>query len=63
MTRTQSLALVAGAIIAAIVFLVLTYYFGAAAAGHPRFKHMALFVVLALLSLLVSWYAYPETAG
>lgn len=60
MTRSQSMLLVLAAVIAAIIFLLLTVYFGAMAAGHPRFKHMLLFVVLAVLSLLVAWFAFPK---
>jgi hypothetical protein len=63
MTRTQSWLLVAAGIAAAILFLALTYYFGAAAMGHPRIKHMILFLALGGLSLLVSWYAYPKSAA
>ncbi len=60
MSRSQSLLLVAAGIIAAILFLLLTVYFGAFAAGHPRAKHMLLFIVLAVVSLLVAWFAYPK---
>jgi uncharacterized membrane protein len=62
MPRSQSLILVAAGIIAAIIFVLLTVYFGAFAAGHPRAKHMLLFIVLAVVSLLVAWFAYPKRA-
>jgi hypothetical protein len=63
MTRNQGLFVVVGGIVAAIIFLLLTVYFGVAAAGHPHVKHMILFVLLAAVSLLVSWYAYPKHAA
>jgi len=62
MTRMQSWLLVAAGLVAAIVLLVLTYYFGVAAPGHPHVKHMIGLLVLCGLSLLVSWYAYPKSA-
>ena len=63
MTRTQSWILVAAGSIAAIIFIALTLYFGVAAAEHPRGKHMILFGILALLSLLVVWFSYPKRAA
>jgi hypothetical protein len=59
LTRQQRLLLVAAGVIACIVFIILTIYWGTAAPGHPRVKHMILFIVLAVLSLLVSWFAWP----
>jgi hypothetical protein len=58
--RTQTWLPVIAGIVAAVIFLCLTVYFGAAAAGHPRFKHMLLFVILAVLSLLLVWFSYPK---
>ena len=63
MKRDQSWLWVAAGIIAAIVFLALTAYFGLAASEHPRIKHMVLFVILAGLSLLVAWFSYPKRAA
>jgi hypothetical protein len=59
LTRQQRLLLVAAGVIACIIFVVLTIYYGTAATGHPRVKHMILFGVLAVLSLLVAWFAWP----
>ncbi len=59
LTRQQRLLLVTAGVLACIVFAVLTIYFGTAATGHPRVKHMILFIVLAVLSLLVAWFAWP----
>lgn len=59
LTRQQRLLLVVAGVLACIVFVVLTIYYGTAATGHPRVKHMILFIVLAVLSLLVSWFAWP----
>jgi hypothetical protein len=53
---------VIAAIIAAVIFLLLTIYFGAVAGGHPRVKHMILFIALAVISLLVAWFTYPKSA-
>jgi hypothetical protein len=58
-SRSQRLALVAAGIVVAIICLALTVYFGVAAAGHPRAKHMLLFIVLAIVGALIAWFAYP----
>jgi membrane-associated HD superfamily phosphohydrolase len=63
MTRTQSWLLVGAGVIAAVIFLVLTVYYGAEAAGHPHVKHMILFILLAIVGLLVAWFSYPKTAA
>lgn len=60
MTRSQRWLLVVAGVVAAIIFLALTVYFGVAAAGYPRFKHMLLFIVLAAASALVAWFSLPE---
>lgn len=52
LSRSQRWLLAAAGIVAALIFLALTFYFGAAALGHPRFKHMLLFIVLAVASVL-----------
>lgn len=62
MQRNQSWLLVVAGIVAAIIFVALTVYFGAAATDHPRVKHMILFIVLAIVSLLVVWFSYPKRA-
>ena len=46
-----------------VVFAVLTVYYGVAASGHPRAKHMVLFIALAVLSALVAWFAWPADAA
>jgi hypothetical protein len=51
--------LVAAGALALVVFLALTVYYGVAATGHPRVKHMVLFIVLAALSAIVAWFAWP----
>jgi|HubBroStandDraft_4_1064222.scaffolds.fasta_scaffold719948_2 hypothetical protein len=63
MTRTQSWLVVAGALLADVVLVCLIYYYAAAAPGHPHAKHMIGLFVLALLSLLVAWYALPRRAA
>jgi hypothetical protein len=59
MTRTQRLWLVAASVLGFIVFIALTIYYAAAASGHPRVKHMVLFIALAVLSLIVAWFSMP----
>jgi hypothetical protein len=59
LTRQQRLLLVAAGVLALAVFVVLTIYFGVAATGHPRAKHMILFAALAVLSAIVAWFAWP----
>jgi len=63
MNRNQTWLLVAAGIVAALIFAALTVYFGAAAADHPRTKHMILFLALTVLSLLVVWFSYPKRAA
>jgi len=60
MTRSQRWMLVFAGIVGALVFLALTIYFAVAATGHPRVKHMVLFVILAAVSALISWFSLPE---
>jgi hypothetical protein len=59
LTRGQRLLLTALGILLALIFLALTVYWAVAAPGHPRVKHMLLFIVLAVLSALVAWFAFP----
>jgi hypothetical protein len=46
-----------------IVFAILIAYFSAFAAHYPRVKHDVLFIVLALGSLLLAWFAWPDSAS
>ncbi len=62
MARAQPYLTVAGGVGVAIVFVALAIYYATAAAGAPHLKHMILFVVLAVLSLIVSWFSYPKRA-
>ncbi|MGI8550670.1 MAG: hypothetical protein ACR2PL_07765 [Dehalococcoidia bacterium] len=59
LSRSQRQLLVLAGIVAAVLFLALTVYYGVAATGHPRAKHMVLFIVLAACSALVAWFAAP----
>jgi hypothetical protein len=63
MEQKQSWLPVITGIIAAIIFALLMVYFGAAAAGHPRVKHVLLFLILAVASLLVVWFTFPKKAA
>ena len=63
LTKTQSWLVIAGALLADIVLLCLIYYYAAAAPGHPHVKHMIGLFVLALVGLLVVWYALPKRAA
>ena len=47
----------------AVVFVILIVYFTAFASHHPRVKHDVLFIVLALGSLLLAWFAWPSTSS
>jgi hypothetical protein len=58
--KNQSWLPVIAGIIAAFIFAILMLYFGAAAAGHPRVKHVLLFLILAVASLLVVWFTFPK---
>ena len=60
MTRSQRLAVMAASALGFVVFIALTIYYATAATGHPRVKHMILFIVLAALSAIVAWFALPE---
>ncbi len=42
------------------VFFAIALYYATAADGHPRFKHMLLFIGLAAVSALVSWFSFPK---
>ena len=62
MDRSQSRLIAVAGLAAAVIFVLLLIYYGVAAAGHPHVKHMILFLFLALVSLLVSWFSYPKAA-
>ena len=59
-THAQRWLAVAGGIIATILFLGLTVYYATAASGHPRLKHIILFIFLAAASALLAWFSLPE---
>jgi hypothetical protein len=63
MERSQSRLIAAAGLGAAVIFLLLMLYYGVAAAGHPHVKHMVLFLFLAIVALLVSWFSYPKAAA
>jgi hypothetical protein len=42
-----------------ILCLVITAYYATAAPGHPRIKHMLLFLFLAGASALFAWFSLP----
>lgn len=60
MTRSQRWLLVAAGIAGVVLFAALAVYYAAAADGHPRVKHMILFLGLTVISALVAWFALPE---
>lgn len=63
LTRQQRLMAVAAGVVGIILFAALTVYYAAAATGHPRVKHMILFIVLAVLSAIVAWFAWPSDSA
>lgn len=63
LSRSQRMAVVGVAIVLAVIFAILTVYYSAFAAHHPRIKHDVLFVVLTLGSLLVAWFAWPNASS
>ena len=50
-------------IILAIIFVALIVYYSGFAPAHPRVKHDILFIVLAIASLLLTWFSWPTTRG
>ncbi len=63
LSRSQRMAVAAIALVLAVVFAILIVYFSAFATRHPRVKHDVLFVVLTLGSLLVAWFAWPDSSS
>jgi hypothetical protein len=63
LSRSQRMTIAGLGIVLAVVFAVLIVYFTAFAAHHPRVKHDVLFVVLALGSLLIAWFAWPSASS
>lgn len=54
------MGLAVAGIVLAVIFLALIVYFTGFAVGHPHVKHDLLFIVLMLLSLAVTWFAWPS---
>ncbi|MCA1669402.1 MAG: hypothetical protein LC793_18810 [Thermomicrobia bacterium] len=63
LSRSQRMAIVTVALVLAVVFIILIVYFTAFAAHHPRAKHDLLFAVLTIGSLLVAWFAWPNSSS
>jgi hypothetical protein len=42
-----------------VICLVIAAYYATAASGHPRIKHMLLFIGLAGASALYAWFTLP----
>ena len=63
LSRSQRMGIVILGIVLAVVFAILIVYFSAFATAHPRVKHDVLFIVLALGSLLVAWFAWPSASS
>ena len=49
----------AGALVLSLLFILAAVYFAAAADGHPRVKHVLLFIGLAVVSGLAAWFTLP----
>ncbi|HEY7270131.1 MAG TPA: hypothetical protein VH951_09915 [Dehalococcoidia bacterium] len=47
-------------LLALVVCLALAAYYATAAHGHPRVKHILLFVGLAVISALFIWFTAPS---
>lgn len=63
MSRSQRMLVAVAGVIGVLLCLALTVYYATGAPGHPRGKHMILFIALAVVSALVSWFAYPSGAA
>lgn len=59
-SRGQRTALAVGALVLAVIFAAGIVYYTGYAPDHPHFKHDLLFVVLAVGSLIVAWFAWPS---
>jgi len=42
-----------------LLFVLVALYFATAADGHPRVKHVLLFLGLAVVSALAGWFTLP----
>ena len=49
----------AGALLLSLLFILAAVYYAAAADGHPRVKHVILFIGLAVVSGLAAWFTLP----
>ncbi len=49
----------AGAVALSFLFILAAVYYATAANGHPRVKHVLLFIGLAGLSALAAWFTLP----
>ncbi len=58
-TRTRRLLQMAAGIGGTVLFAALAVYYATAANGHPRVKHIILFVALAAISALIAWFSLP----
>jgi hypothetical protein len=47
------------ALIVSLFFVLVALYFATAADGHPRVKHVLLFLGLAVVSALAAWFTLP----
>jgi hypothetical protein len=63
LSRSQRMGIATLGIVLAVIFAILVVYFTAFAAHHPRVKHDVLFIVLALGSLLIAWFAWPSASA
>jgi hypothetical protein len=62
-TRTRQLLQMAAGIGGAVLFAALAVYYATAANGHPRVKHIILFVALAAVSALIAWFSLPPRSA
>ncbi len=63
LSRSQRMAAAVIGLVLAVVFVILIVYYTAFAPAHPRVKHDVLFIVLTLGSLLVAWFAWPNSSS
>ena len=47
------------AMLLSLLFVLVALYFATAADGHPRVKHVLLFLGLAVVSALAGWFTLP----
>ncbi len=63
LSRSQRMIVVVIAVLLAVVFIGNIIYWTGFAPAHPRVKHDVLFIVLTLGSLLVAWFAWPNSSS